>query len=251
MRATFSPSRAKVWASALMGQLLLIALSGCGILAEPESEPPVNVEEISITLDSDANLDTATAVDVVIIYRRDVLQALLKMTAAEYFAAADQIKRDYPDVIDVLHWELTPGQRVQNIPLDFRGESPSGALVFANYLTPGAHRIRLGRHDTAHIHLKKYDFCVLEQGCGPLRAFDEPEAAVVRGQLAPRKKHEDSYFEEKVLPRIAPNEGSHPDLKNKAVKAVDAAAGPKAGRIAKEVLAPAQSGQTSLSADHE
>ncbi len=236
-----------------LGLPLALMLTGCGFLPEPVSEPSVNVEEISITLDSDANLNSATAVDVVVIYRADVFRALLKMTASEYFASADQIKRDYPDVVDVFHWELTPGQRVRNVPVDFRGESPAGAIVFANYLTPGAHRVRLGTQDQAHIHLRKYEFCVLEQGCGPLRLFDDsPDEVVVRGQLTPRKPIPDSYFEETVLPRISPaSDEPTSALKSKGADALNRATGSKAGTVIKDAMQNHQAGQTSLNADHE
>lgn len=163
--------------------LSLVTLGGCANL-----DPAVRLDSVNIALDQDANLKSATAVDVVVIYKKSLLDAMMGMQAADYFASTDQIKRDYPEMVDIWHWELTPGQVVKNYPIKQRSDDPVGVFVFADYLTPGNHRVRLGSSDVVHIRLKATDFCVLEQGCsfehtGADRAQISKEAASIRNQL--------------------------------------------------------------------
>ena len=150
-----------------VGLILGLALSGCqGVkLFEKEKDPSLCLEQVDISLDNDANQDSAVSVDILMVYKDDLMKALMKMKAADYFASRLQILRDYPDMVDMWHWELTPGQVVRDYPITQRKEKPLGAVIFADYFAPGDHRIRFAGEDHAHIRLKKFDFCILEQGC--------------------------------------------------------------------------------------
>ena len=152
--------------SAVIGMCLL---SGCDtvkdVLSDREKEPTICLRQIDISLDSDANMDSATSVDLLVIYRKDLLDVVMKMTAREYFATFMQLKRDYPEMIDIWHWELTPGQVLKDYPIMHRDDNPVGAVFFADYMSLGDHRVRCGQSPHAHVRLKKFDFCVLEQGC--------------------------------------------------------------------------------------
>lgn len=149
--------------------LILIIMNGCGFFKHEEKEPEICLQNINITLDADANNDTATAIDLVIVYKSDLLKALMKIPATHYFASAEQIRRDYPQMIDVWHWELAPTQTLMNYPITLRDDPAVGALIFTYYNTPGEHRIRLGTYDNITVRLMKDDFCILEQGCDTSR----------------------------------------------------------------------------------
>ena len=149
--------------------LLVGLLTGCNLFKDfdKEGEPPFNLSTINVILDQDANNTSATAVDLVVTYKPELMKALTKMTAEDYFKIADQIRRDYPETLRIWHWELTPGQTVANYQVNSQQElyEPFGAIVFARYLTPGSHRIRVGSSETIHVMIKKEDLCILEQGC--------------------------------------------------------------------------------------
>ena len=149
---------------------VMLIMNGCSFFRHEEKEPEICLQKVNITLDADANNDTATAIDLVIIYKSDLLKALMKIPATQYFASAEQIRRDYPNMIDVWHWELAPTQTLTDYPITLRDDPAAGAFIFSYYNTPGEHRIRLGTYDTITIRLMKDDFCILEQGCDTSRS---------------------------------------------------------------------------------
>lgn len=141
-------------------------VAGCSFFkGDDNKEPPVHLKSVTLSLDSDANQDSALAIDLLMIYKKELLDAVMKMKARDYYLSAMQLKRDYPEMLDIWHWELTPGQVVKDYPITHRCTPPLGAVFFADYLTPGDHRVRFGPQVTAHVRAKQFDFCVLEQGC--------------------------------------------------------------------------------------
>ena len=157
--------------------LMSIGLSGCGLF-EPRPQPPVYLKEVNFTLDQDANSNSAVPVDLLIIYDPDLLKVLLELEAKDYYSIASQLKQDYPELADVLHWELTPGQVIKKYPIKLRPKPAHGALIFANYYAPGPHRIRIGKSKSINVHFKAMDFCVVEQGCfgAPMAGADNISA---------------------------------------------------------------------------
>ena len=148
----------------------VIFLVSCAWFKDDDAsrDPELNLKTISLILDTDANYTSATEIDLVMVYKHELMKSLMKMKAAEYYALADQIRRDYPEMLKVWHWELTPGQSLNNIPLSmcYRDKGPFGAVIFARYLTPGDHRVRIGSETDIHVLLKREDLCIIEQGCG-------------------------------------------------------------------------------------
>ena len=43
----------------------------------------------------------------------------------------------------VWHWEVVPGQKLPNIPIDFNEFDPVNAYVFAYYRNPQANRVKV------------------------------------------------------------------------------------------------------------
>lgn len=169
--------------------VLCVTLILMGCATEEESHwPTIDLQNVNISLDTDANMDSATAIDLLMVYDRDLTRAVMKLRAKDYFASAQQLKRDYPDMLDVIHYELTPGQAVRGIRLPMRDDPPFAAIVFADYVTQGTHRIRVGSGSEINIRLRRYDFCIIEQGCDPVHhdknyAEDVEQTAAIRATL--------------------------------------------------------------------
>ncbi len=125
--------------------------------------PELHIESVSIYTEPDTNQNSATAVDLVIIYDEELVKILGQMSAAKYFDASKQLLLDNPTLLDIWHWELVPGQVVQNFtPPQEEGDSYA-AFVFANYLTPGDHRVRVAPSGIVKVLLLKNDLRNLTQ----------------------------------------------------------------------------------------
>lgn len=131
--------------------LLVLGIVSCTI----EDQPELSIETVSIYADPDANQNSAIAVDFVLIYNQELLKTFSKMSAEKYFSSARQLLLYNPSLLDIWHWELVPGQIVENfIPPQNKGEA-YGAYVFANYLTPGDHRVGVAPHGVVKLLLSR------------------------------------------------------------------------------------------------
>ncbi len=172
----------------LLPILSVLFIVGCAN-DDDARDPKLNLKSVSISLDNDANRNSATAVELLIIYKMELLKALMKINAADYFSSSDQIKRDYPDMLEVYRWELTPGQSINNYKIKMNGDDPLGVVIFADYLTPGNHRERVGNSIDIHLRLKSEGFCILEQGCrfektGPTKSAEDLLLETIRAGMA-------------------------------------------------------------------
>ena len=109
--------------------LLLAPLSGCA----PGSF------SMKITVDPLANANYPVALSVLVIYDKAVLPKLQEMNARQWFGQREQFLRDNAKVLSEDYFEFVPGQSVKPLQRSLRDKA-AGALVFANYRTPGAHR---------------------------------------------------------------------------------------------------------------
>jgi len=133
--------------------LLAIGLVSCTI----EDMPELSIDTVSIYAEPDANQNSAIAVDLVLVYNQELLKTFGQMSAAKYFASSKQLLLDNPSLLDVWHWELVPGQIVEDFsPPQDKGDA-YGAYVFANYLTPGDHRVRVAPNGVIKILLLRDD----------------------------------------------------------------------------------------------
>lgn len=117
-------------------------LAGCGMFGGPKAVKP-DWKELRIVTAVDANDNSPLAIDVVLITERALVDDLSALSAAQYFAARDDMRRSQPDALVVQSLELAPGQSFEIDPKPFRAKKGWAALMFANYGTPGAHRYRL------------------------------------------------------------------------------------------------------------
>jgi type VI secretion system protein len=122
-----------------------------------ETLPELIIESFSIYTDPDANQNSATAVDLVIIYDPELVKILGQLSADKYFGASRQLLLDNPSLLDIWHWELVPGQIVQDFTPPQEEGPAFAAFVFANYLTPGDHRLRVSPEGIVKILLTRTD----------------------------------------------------------------------------------------------
>jgi hypothetical protein len=81
-----------------------------------------------------ANQNQPVAMDVVLVYNKQLLQELLKMSANDWFEKRDQIKRDDPKA--------------------------RAGIIFAHYFSRGEHRARIDPHTSIMVELLDKDFSV-------------------------------------------------------------------------------------------
>ncbi|MFN7963114.1 MAG: type VI secretion protein [Thermoanaerobaculia bacterium] len=100
---------------------------------------------LDVVVSAGANRTSPVAVALLVVYDSKLGEKLQSLTARAWFEQHQQFKRDYPRDFDAWSWEWVPGQDVAHQQLAYR----SGArlvLVFADYLTVGAHRLALDPH---------------------------------------------------------------------------------------------------------
>lgn len=132
-----------------------LALVSCKSMLKPS--PELMMSDVSIYADSDVNNNSAIASDLVIVYNEDLMERIGKMSACRYFASVKQLLLDNPSLLDIWHWEFIPGQSVQNFTVCQDKGKAFGAYIFANYLTPGEHRIKVAPDGVVIVRLKKDD----------------------------------------------------------------------------------------------
>lgn len=117
----------------------------------------IDLRDVKVEAAPDANNNAAVAVDVVLLTQMGLGEQLAKLTAADWFRRRTQLLRDNPDGMQVLSWELVPGQSTA-MPV---GRTVLDAYVFAAYASPGDHRVRLTVEGSeARIKLQATDFVV-------------------------------------------------------------------------------------------
>ncbi|MSP87371.1 MAG: hypothetical protein EXQ92_00960 [Alphaproteobacteria bacterium] len=137
------------------GALALVAtlgLSACGLGTWSGLVNEVKLDSVTFVTAPNANDNSPVAIDLVIAYDPMLLAELIKLPARQWFERREQFRRDYPETIQIESWELTPGQTLSGRPIDVRRQS-TGAVVFANYRSPGEHRVRVGKEKTLVITL--------------------------------------------------------------------------------------------------
>jgi len=155
--------------SALLPALLLALLAGCSLFGGPKPVKP-GWDSVAFAAASDANANSALAVDVVLVKDKALLDTLAAMPAARYFASRADLLRTYPDGLLAFGVEITPGQVLSVERKRFRGERAWAAFAFANYGVPGEHRVRVPLDgDACLVQLNAQEFVVLDAQTGDAR----------------------------------------------------------------------------------
>lgn len=152
----------------------LLQLSACGVLdyiipkgmmdfASPKGTK-LGWESVTISAANDANLNSPVALDVVLLKDDAALNMLVALPAAKWFATRGEIEKTFPQAITYKSYEVTPGQILRLAASDFGTTRVAGVLMFADYLTPGEHRIRVDQlQGTVLVQLGAKDFTVTAQ----------------------------------------------------------------------------------------
>ncbi len=120
---------------AALALTLALAAAACA------DKPRAKLDTVSFTVAPTANDTTPVAIDMVAIRDQVLVEKLSALTAAEWFGQREQMMRDNPSTLGLTSWELVPGQTMK---ADLPWQEPAWAiLVFANYATPGPHRLRV------------------------------------------------------------------------------------------------------------
>jgi type VI secretion system protein len=128
-----------------------LGLGGCSV---PQSLclRPDAVRTVDLRATSDANGDRPVAVDLVFAGYEPAAAALAGISAREYFSRREQLRADHPDALRISSWELTPGQHLAGAPTAATC-GLTATYLFADYASPGAHRLRLTRTGRATVVL--------------------------------------------------------------------------------------------------
>lgn len=102
-----------------------------------------------------ANRDQSFGLDLVAVDNEKLLEKLLAMPAKDWFAKREQLKLDFPADLHTWEWEATPGQQLPLFKLPSRARNAVGLLLFAQYVTEGAHRARLDPYEIVLVQLEK------------------------------------------------------------------------------------------------
>jgi type VI secretion system protein len=144
---------------ALFAAVALVAgLSGCGTVgsvasvvasdaanafSRPAAPSYLDWKGLMVLADADANLNSAVALDIVFVRDQSTLDKLSALPAARWFATRSAQQDTYPNALTVRSLELVPRQRLLLPEKELGSPRVAGVLLFANYHTPGDHRVRL------------------------------------------------------------------------------------------------------------
>lgn len=132
---------------------VLCALLVLALAAGTGCRGTLKTRTVSVRADSAANADTPIPVDLVVIYDKAFVDEAAALTARQWFTRKAQIARDRPYGVRSVSWELVPGQRVPVHRFPFKRRGVKAAFVFADYLAPGEHRVRIDPFRDAQVVL--------------------------------------------------------------------------------------------------
>lgn len=118
--------------------------------------------EVQVRIAPDANKNNPVALDLVLVSDKKLLEEISKVTAKDWFEGKRaEFRNDNPKetVLDIKGWEWVPGQAVRLDRFTIKLEVVGG-VVFANYLTPGAHRATIDPRKSVQINLDSEKFTV-------------------------------------------------------------------------------------------
>jgi type VI secretion system protein len=125
--------------------LVLLALTACSTVKDyvMPSGAKLDWESVTLSIAAGANRDYPIAIDVVLVSDEALAQRLLGMSARDWFSARSGLRKTYPDVLSVDSLELAPGESLTVPGKRWSGRRVAAAVVFADYLVPGPHLVRI------------------------------------------------------------------------------------------------------------
>jgi type VI secretion system protein len=153
-----------------LATVLLLASAGCGhakkavdstkkvaggVVDKVTLKPsPLN---LNVGIDPAANGNSPVALDVVLIKDKNFWKAAPAMSAKDWFAQRSDLERRYRSKLQVQSWEWVPGQPIAPIVVKVPRWC-SGAMVFADYPSPGSHSAPIPLGGKVTISLQPNDF---------------------------------------------------------------------------------------------
>lgn len=144
-------------------KMLVILLAAATVTGCSFFGPRVSVDGITLDIALRANDDSPIAVDFVAANDADLLIKLSDLTAKQWFANREQYKRDFRQSLSVWGLELVPGQLIESSIFPLDGKPSLGLLVFADYQSPGAHRLRIEDQRTIRLKFDSREMTPLDQ----------------------------------------------------------------------------------------
>ncbi|MDG9883459.1 type VI secretion protein [Pseudomonas putida CSV86] len=123
----------------------------------------VSVDGVTLDVALRANDDSPIAVDFIAVNDNDLLAKLSGLTAKQWFATRDQYQRDFRQYLYVWGLELVPGQLIESSTFPLDGKPSVGLVAFANYQSPGAHRLRLEDQRSIRLKFDAREMTLLDQ----------------------------------------------------------------------------------------
>jgi len=100
-------------------------------------------KEVLIVAADGANQNSAVAVDIVLVEEESAIEKLSALPAAKWFATRADMLKTFPGEFRYRSWEITPGQTLRLPGSVFGSPTVVTVFVFADYLAPGEHRMRV------------------------------------------------------------------------------------------------------------
>jgi len=141
--------------------MVLLAAAGIGGCSFFGSR--ISVDGVTLDVALRANDDAPIAVDFIAVNDIDLLAKLSGLTAKQWFATKEQYRRDFRQYLNVWGLELVPGQLIESSTFPLDGKPSVGLLVFANYQSPGAHRLRLEDQPSIRLKFDAREMTLLDQ----------------------------------------------------------------------------------------
>ncbi|HEV7669039.1 MAG TPA: hypothetical protein VGS22_10975 [Thermoanaerobaculia bacterium] len=143
---------------ALLAFSLLMLAVGCSKLPRTRSFFGGDFT-LGVTVEAGINQNSPVPVEVLLVYDSGLYGQLSKMTAQQWFAGRAQFLLDNPPgdgwTSEMRQW--VPGETVPKLEFDY---SPgiNGAILFAGYFSPGAHRAIFQPFNDQLLTLQATDF---------------------------------------------------------------------------------------------
>jgi type VI secretion system protein len=158
------------WAGPLFLLLLILGLAGCSkskaVVDSTKKAADKVVQKVTLRpspldlkvgIDPAANGNSPVALDVVLIKDKNFWKTAPSMSAKDWFAQRGDLERRYRTKLEVRSWEWVPGQPIPpinvKVPRRFKG-----AMVFADYPSPGTHSAPIPLGGKVVISLQRDDF---------------------------------------------------------------------------------------------
>ncbi|RCS59522.1 hypothetical protein [Parvibium lacunae] len=122
----------KLTLAALLLITALCALTACSTLDWPFA----NSRTISIQADTDANQNSATAIDIVLVYDQAALSQL-PQTGPEWFTKKAALTAGLGDAMKVVSLQIPPAKLIDDVPLPKHAKKAVAVYCYTNYLSIG------------------------------------------------------------------------------------------------------------------